>query len=205
MYWIFRFFGIIYYKLFYRVKVFQKENLIKKGKCIVVSNHLGKSDVMVVGALFPNKTHFLSKIEWTKNKFLKWAMGKLGAIPIDREKPSLTSIKTALQVLKDDKRLCIFPEGTRNKVGTEIQEIKQGAAMFAVKGQAVITPIIIYEKAKIFRKNYVIVGKPIDLSPYYNVKFNDEISLKCSKLIYDKMNELQKELFKKVKNLKKKA
>ncbi len=205
MYWIFRFFGMIYYKLFYRVKVFGKENVIKKGKCIVVCNHLGKSDVMVVGALYPDKTYFLSKKEWTKNKFLAWVFKVLGAIPIDRDNPSLTSIKETLQVLKDDKRLGIFPEGTRNKETNEIKEIKQGTAMFAVKGRALVTPVIIYEKIKIFKKNYAIVGKPIDLSAYYNVRFNDEISEKCSKQISDKMHELQKELFLKVKSLKKKA
>ena len=54
----------LFYKVFYRVKVFGKENLIKKGKCIVACNHLGKADVLVVGALYPNKTIFLSKKEW---------------------------------------------------------------------------------------------------------------------------------------------
>ena len=55
-YWIFRPLMWLFYKVCYRVKVFGKENLIKKGKNIVVCNHLGKADVLAVGALYPNKT-----------------------------------------------------------------------------------------------------------------------------------------------------
>ena len=152
MYWILRPLLWIFYKVLYRVKVFGKENLIKKGKSIVVCNHLGKADVLAVGALYPNKTTFLSKIEWYDNKVLGWFLRKLGSIPLDRDKPSLSSIKEGLQVLKDDNRLAIFPEGRRNFETNDLQEIKQGTALFAIKGQAQITPIIIYDRLKMFKK-----------------------------------------------------
>ena len=205
MYWVFRPILFIFYKLFYRVKIFDKDNVIKKGKCIVICNHLCKMDIFVVGALYPNKTMFLAKKEWFNNKILGWLLRVMGAIPIDRDKPSLKSIKETLNVLKEDKRLGVFPEGTRNKISNEIMEIKQGTSMFAVKGKALITPVVIYSKVKMFKKNYAIVGKPIDLSSYYDVKFNDEVSSECTQIIVDKMHELQEELFKKVDNLKKKA
>ena len=31
------------------------------------------------------------------------------------------------------------------------------------------------EAVKMLKKSYAIVGKPIDFSEYYNVKFNDEV------------------------------
>ena len=114
LYCILRPFMWLFYKIFYPVTIFGKENLIKKGKCIVACNHLGKADVLVVGALYPDKTIFLSKKEWYNNKAFGWLLRKLGSIPIDRDKPSLTTIKEALKVLKENKRLGIFPEGRRN-------------------------------------------------------------------------------------------
>lgn len=196
IYWICRPLMLLFYKIFYRVKVYGKENLIKKGRNLVCCNHLGKADVLVVGALYPNKTIFMSKIEWYKNKFFGGLLKKLGSIPLDRDKPSLSSIKEGLQVLKSDKRLAIFPEGARNFVTNELQEIKQGTALFAVKGQALLTPMIIYDRLKMFKKAYVIIGKPIDFSKYYNVRFTDEVSQECTKIISDTMHELQQELFK---------
>ena len=186
----------LFYKLFYRVKVFGKENLVKDGKRIVVCNHLGKADVLAVGALYPDKTVFLSKIEWYENKFFGGILRKLGSIPIDRDKPSLSSIKEGLQVLKENKRLAIFPEGRRNFDTNDLQEIKQGTALFAVKGQAQITPIIIYDRLKMFKKGYVIVGKSFDFSEFYGQKFNDEVSQNCTEILTEKMRELQLEIFK---------
>ena len=200
MYWILRPLLMLFYKLLYRVKVFGKENLIKKGKSIVVCNHLGKSDVLAVGALYPNKTTFLAKVEWFDNKAFGWILRKLGAIPLDRDKPSLSSIKEGLQVLKNDQRLGIFPEGRRNFETNDLQEIKQGTALFAVKGKAVITPVIIYDRLKFFKKGYVIVGKPLDFSKYYDQKFSDEVSSECTKIIEDALHSLQAELFEIVKN-----
>lgn len=204
LYWILRPFMWLFYKIFYRVKVYGKENLIKKGKCIVACNHLGKADVLVVGALYPNKTIFLSKIEWYENKVFGWLLRKLGTIPLDRDKPSISTIKEAIKVLKDNKRLGIFPEGRRNFETNDLQEIKQGTAMFAVKGQAVITPVIIYDRLKMFKKSYVIVGKPIDFSEYYNVRFTDEVSSKCTEILESTMKSLQQDLFKIVDDIKNK-
>ena len=202
LYWILRPLLKLFYKTFYRVKVFGKENLVKKGKNIVVCNHLCKMDVLVVGALYPNKTIFLSKIEWYKNKFFGGILKKLGSIPLDRDKPSISSIKEGLQILKDNKRLGIFPEGRRNFETNELQEIKQGTAMFAVKGQAEITPVIIYDRLRMFKKTYVIVGKPISFEEFYGERFTPEVSAKCTEKLSQKMHELQSELFEIVDNIK---
>ena len=128
----------------------------------------------------------------------------MGAIPIDRDKPSITSIKKCLEVLKNDKRLCVFPEGRRNFEDNKLQEIKQGTALFAVKGKALITPVIIYDHLKMFKKNYAIIGKPIDLSKYYDKKFDDEVSKSCTQIIANEMQKLQQELFDIVNDIKSK-
>lgn len=195
LYWILRPILYVFYKLFYRVKIFGKENLVKKGRNIVACNHLCKMDVFVVAAMYPNKTIFMSKIEWYKNKFFGYILRKLGSIPLDRDKPSLSSIKEGIKVLKDDKRLGIFPEGRRNFETNDLQEIKQGTAMFAVKGKSEITPVIIYDRLKFFKTCYVIVGKPISFEKYYDVKFTPEVSEVCTKILSDTMHDLQKELF----------
>ena len=72
VYWLCRPLMLLFYKLFYPVKVIGKENCIQKGRSLVVCNHLGKSDVLAVGALFKNKSWFLSKKEWFDKKFAAW-------------------------------------------------------------------------------------------------------------------------------------
>ena len=98
--------------------------------------------------------------------------------------------------MKDEKRLGIFPEGRRNFDTNDLQEIKHGTSMFAFKGQAPITAVIINDKLKPFRKNYAIVGKSFDFSEFYGQKFTDEVSDKCTEIIANHMKELQNELAK---------
>lgn len=194
LYWILRPLMVLFYKIFYRVTVFGKENLIKKGKCVVICNHLGKMDVFVVGKLYSDRTIFMSKIEWYKNKFFGYILKCLGSIPLDRDNPSVSSIKAGLKVLKDNKRLGIFPEGRRNFETNELQEIKPGAAMFAFKGEAQITPVIIYDRLKMFKRAYVYVGKPFDFSEYYGQRFSGEVSEKCTEKMEKVMRECRVEL-----------
>ena len=108
IYWLCRPLMWLFYKLFYPVKIIGKENCVKKGRSLVVCNHLGKSDVLVIGALYKDKTYFLSKKEWFNNKAFGWLLDKLGAIPVDRDNPSISSIKKSITVLKSNKRLAIF-------------------------------------------------------------------------------------------------
>ena len=91
-------------------------------------------------------------------------MKDVGGFPVDREQITPTTYKTAMGLLKNDKQIFIFPEGTRNKTGTnEIQEIKSGFLIFASKGETAITPMLLYRKPKAFKKNYAIIGKPFEL------------------------------------------
>ncbi len=203
-YKIVRFFGEGFFRLFYPMEFIHKENLIKKGKNIVVCNHLGKSDVAMIATLYKDKTYFLAKKEWFKNKLVSKILTSLGGISVDREKPSFQTMRQGLSVLNEDKRLCIFPEGTRNKKDNKLQEIKQGTAFFAIKGKSKITPIIMYDRMKAFKKTYIIVGEPFDFSEYYDVRFTEEISIKCTEKLSKIMHELQQEIFDYVDEIKKK-
>lgn len=174
--------------LFYPVRVHGKENLIQDGNTVVICNHLCKMDVFYVGYLFKGKTYYLAKKEWFDKKVLGWLIRKLGGIPIDRENADMASVKQSIRVLKDGKRLCIFPEGTRNKTGaTDIQPLHGGAAMFAFKTGAKIVPINIAKPAKFMHKNDIYVGEPFDFSEYKGLKLDGELNRKLTDIMYEKL------------------
>jgi 1-acyl-sn-glycerol-3-phosphate acyltransferase len=151
--------------LLYPTKVLHKENLPKKGKkAILTSNHFSNFDPIIYDIFLFRKFRYMGKKELFDNKFVGFFMKDFGGFPVDREQITPSTYKTAMGLLKNDKQLFIFPEGTRNKTGTnEIQEIKSGFLIFASKGETAITPMLLYRKPKAFRKNYIIVGKPFEL------------------------------------------
>ena len=146
--------------LFYPTKIIHKERFPRKKKAIVTCNHYSNLDAIIINIRFHSRLMFLAKIELFKNAFMRWFMKCLGTIPVNREKVAPSTFKEVLATLKKDKAIFIFPEGTRNKSGSEeMGDAKSGVITFASKGDAEIVPMLMYRKPKFLRKNYIIVGE----------------------------------------------
>lgn len=144
---------------------------------IVISNHLSWMDILYVYFGLPGGLkRALSKKENEGNRFQHWFMGTIGVIFVDRDKPELSSMRTCVNALKNGQTLAICPEGTRNRVNRELQPLHSGAALFALKGNAQVIPYVVHHKGKLFRRNYLGVGDPVDLSELYG-KRTDEATL----------------------------
>lgn len=151
--------------VFHPTKFIHKERLPKKGtKAILTSNHYSNWDPLVYDSCFLRRYRYLSKKELFENKFIGWIIRGIGGIPIDRDNLSPQSYKEIMTLLKKNEQVFIFPEGTRNKSGSkELLEIKSGFLTFASKGECDIIPMVMYQKPKFLRKNYVLVGEPFKL------------------------------------------
>lgn len=159
------FFAWIYIKLFYPTKVIGKKNLPKNQGYVLTCNHYSNLDVVVIGVSLGKKIRYLAKKELFKNKFVGWYLKKLGAYPVDRENADIGAFKFAINTLKNNKILGIFPEGTRNKGADDasLQDLKTGAITFASKTGTQIVPMMLYRRARFWRKNYLVIGEPIDI------------------------------------------
>ena len=148
--------------LFYPTKVIGKKNMPKKKGAVVVCNHLSNLDPILLNIKLVKKIRFLGKAELFKSKFGAWFYRGLGAIPVNRGTADINAIKQGLKVLKEDKLLGVFPEGTRNKTENESQmgEVHEGAIMFASRAGVPIVPIVIYKRPKFLRRNIIAVGEP---------------------------------------------
>ena len=171
-------------KLLFPVKIIGKENLIK-GKAILCCNHQSNIDAFPIFYAGKTRVYALCKKELCNTKFKMWFFKKLRAIPVNREKPEISSIKKCLEVLNKNYNLLIFPQGTRMKTEESVG-IKEGVAMFALKSKAPVIPMVYLKKNKIFRRNKLIVGKPITFDLVYN-KDNMKVVIDT---LEEKMNEL---------------
>ncbi len=84
----------------------------------------------------------------------------------------------------------LFPEGTRNKSGSkEMFKFKDGAVVFALKTGSPIIPMVQYRPPKIFRRNYVLIGKPMYLEKYSGMRTS---SVKCDNIVENCRGDLKK-------------
>ena len=138
-------FKFIYYFLYivlfpiYRFHFVGRENL-PEGAAVLCANHTANIDaVFIVLANGPQRN-----------------FGIIGKEELFRFKP----LAAGFSILKEGKRLMIFPEGTRVKKGMAPVRPKAGAPMFAVRNHAPLVPIYIPAGRKAFQKNTVVIGKP---------------------------------------------
>ena len=177
-------------KILFPAKFYGKKNL-PKGPCIIVSNHTSNTDSVLLIINTWEKKYFLAKKELFKNKLFGWFIKRMGAIKIDRQSSDVAAIKQSLKVLKDGKKLVIYPEGTRtNNANMQLGEVKHGASIFAIKAKVPLVPMFISRKPKLFHKTRVYLGEPFTLEEFYGRKLDNETLDASSKVIAEKLNEL---------------
>jgi 1-acyl-sn-glycerol-3-phosphate acyltransferase len=112
------------------------------------------------------------------------------AIPIDQEKPDMSSMKTVIRKLKEGWRVLVFPEGARTLDG-EIGPAAPGIGMIAAKAGVPIQPVRIFGADKALPRGSskmslaritVKIGKPIILTP-------EEFKACSNKTGYEKLTE----------------
>lgn len=192
------------FKLCYPFTIYGKEN-IPEGSAVLVCNHFSFIDCLYFYDASKGDCKILAKKELFDHKVVGKIIKDFGAIPINRENPNINSLLTCVKALKSGKKLLIFPEGTRNKTKTsELQEIKGGSAVFAVKAKKPIVPIMINKKSRIFRRAHILIGEPFELTEFYDKKIDEQVINDMDRIIKEKMIAVQNDLFKLLEDKKKK-
>jgi 1-acyl-sn-glycerol-3-phosphate acyltransferase len=148
------------------------ENFPKKGPALVVINHLGDADVVLVGAYTPIMFEGLGKIELLEHWFAGPVMRAYGIIWVHRGRPDRKALRAALDALAEERIVGIAPEGRQTVTGG-LEDGNEGAAFLALKSGAPIVPVAmtgtenenVYGHLKRFRRARVTltVGKPFFL------------------------------------------
>ncbi|XP_058710037.1 1-acyl-sn-glycerol-3-phosphate acyltransferase alpha-like [Poecile atricapillus] len=122
-----------------------KENLRTKKPFVLVVNHQTSLDIMVMMEILPRRCVPIAKKEILYMGTFGLACWLAGVVFIDRKRREesigiLTEVAHSLH--KDNLRVLIFPEGTRNHGGSMLP-FKRGAFQLAVKAQVPIIPVVL--------------------------------------------------------------
>ena len=178
---------------FYPVKIYGDRNIPNK-KSLIVANHVSGWDPLIFTMWTKNLISFVYKAEFSKSKFLTWALGGIDCVPVRRGEVDMNATKSILKLLKNDKAICLFPEGTRNPNVDCLQEFKTGAALFALKTHSPIRPFYIWDKSKFLRKNYMIIGEEFTLHEFYDKPIDRKTLEAATAVIKNKVDELRVQL-----------
>ena len=116
-----------------------------------------------------------------------WFLQRLGCFPVDQLRPTLTSLRFAIDLMIDGQQLVVFPEGKINRLERPIR-LKQGLARLAqlaeIKGVEVkVVPVGLGysdEKLRPFSKAAICIEEPMKVQGYGRtdaLAFNAELAL----------------------------
>lgn len=115
---------------------------------VIIANHPSLLDVVFMLA-HARQSNCIVKQSLLDNPFLNSAIRACGFIPNDG---SPDVIDRAVAALHSGQSVLIFPEGTRTGEDDVIR-FHRGACAIALRGAAVITPVIIHMRPRCFKRN----------------------------------------------------
>ena len=98
----------------------------------------------------------MAKKEYFDKWYTRWFFKAGGCISVDRTKKDKASVSRALEILKRNGAVGLFPEGTRNKTDKLLLPFKYGTVSMAKKVGATIVPFGITGDYKFRSKNLTI-------------------------------------------------
>lgn len=131
----------ILFRLFYSIEYVGRENLPADRNFIVAPNHISHMDPILVGEAVNQPIAYMGKKELFDNPIMAFILDNVACFAVNREKLEVSTIKTAINVLKTNRwRLGIFPQGgiKRNK---KIEKVNKGVAIIAKQMKTDIVPV----------------------------------------------------------------
>jgi 1-acyl-sn-glycerol-3-phosphate acyltransferase len=140
--WIAIFLVKHFVRFFYHHKIFGIEH-IDKGGGILAANHASFLDPPILGISCPDVIHFLARESLFKFPPFRWLIRQLNTHPVTKGKENVATFKKACEMLESNKKIVVFPEGTRSKDG-EIKKGQAGVGMLVVRTKCKVIPAYIH-------------------------------------------------------------
>ena len=156
------------FRVFYRMKVYGSLDRLKGG-AILAPNHVSFLDPPIVAAASVGSVHFLAR-ETLFRSFFGRLIRALNAHPVKGHTGSVGAIKMVCTLLREGRRIIIFPEGSRNREN-RLAEFKSGIGMLLSRSETAVVPVYIHgtfdiwprgrKYPRLFGKTAVVFGSPI--------------------------------------------
>ncbi|HOQ07571.1 MAG TPA: lysophospholipid acyltransferase family protein [Clostridiales bacterium] len=161
----------IVFRIFFKVEVINQHKVPQDGPALLCASHNTMIDMFFLGFKLKRWVYWMAKEELFRNPLLAFVLRKLGAFPVRRGTADISSIKHAYKLLKENKIVGIFPQGTRAKTANREYPAKSGAVLIAANAGVPVIPAAVFGTYRLFSRMKVVYG-----DPYYIEKNGDKLS-----------------------------
>lgn len=129
-------------------------NVPPSGPLLIVSNHVGAIDPVIIGGWSPRPVWFMAKAELFHGAF-GWLMRGYHAFPVIRHSPDRTALRRAFDLLKHGSAVVLFPEGHRADAA-RLLRAEPGAGFIARRSGAPLLPVAITGSQHVLRRHHLV-------------------------------------------------
>jgi len=183
-------------KVYYEDKSVQSRRI--RGKAIVMSNHFSIWDFASLLFVFWTRTLrcVVAELLYEKNIFFTTLLKALGCIKVDRNMHDFSFIDKCRRILDRGGVVEIYPEARVPGAGDVVPlEFKPSVVYLALESGAPIIPV--YTDGRYFRRkrNYVMIGKPINVSELYDPSLTEKENISAiTAILRGKVIELREKV-----------
>jgi 1-acyl-sn-glycerol-3-phosphate acyltransferase len=131
---------------FEKITVLGSERLPRTGAVLLAPTHRSRWDALLVPRAAGRRVSGRDcRFMVTKDEMVGlqgWFLHRLGCFPVDQSRPSLASLRYALDLLADQQQLVVFPEGGIREPDGPIQ-LHQGLARLALLAMGQGVPVVV--------------------------------------------------------------
>jgi 1-acyl-sn-glycerol-3-phosphate acyltransferase len=125
-----------------RANLVGMENFPRTGPALVVTNHLGDADLVLMVACLPILGEILAKIEAYDLPVIGALMDAYGMIWVHRGQPDRKALRLALEALQGGRFVGVAPEGRESLTGG-LEPATSGAAFLALHADVPLVPVTV--------------------------------------------------------------
>ncbi len=166
---------------------------------MVLMNHQSLLDIVIIEGVYPRNVAWVAKKEIADMRFFGNILKLPKMIIIDRDssRSLVKIIKEAKELLKDDRVIAMFPEGTRGD-GEKLLPFKAGAKIVAQKLDLLVQPVVIVNTRNIVdsqnfvaKKGTVTITYLDSIDPKNNPNWFENMNLDMQRILDRELNILK--------------
>lgn len=140
-----------------------------EGARLLIANHLSMADVLTIISLLP-RCYTFANAKYLRYAHLRALIMGAGYIPVDpsRLDSRVAALAAARQLLKEGKKLVIFPEGTRSLDGS-LGQWNRGVFQIAIEEGIPITPVFFTTDGPLLTKSswFYFAPQPVKMQVHF--------------------------------------
>jgi 1-acyl-sn-glycerol-3-phosphate acyltransferase len=149
----------------------RRSRYLPEGPLVLACNHRSFFDPPFVGMCFHRPIAYFAKASLWGSPAIAFMLRVMFGIPVDRDNPGLSSMKGAVERLRNGISVLVFAEGTRTRDG-RLSPMREGPALFARRAGVPIVPVYLYRSEAVWPRGQLL---PNFITKNIEVRIGSEI------------------------------